>query len=418
MKLKAFLDKKPVVFAVCSLHAAFLVLLTFFWLNTTFMYEDEYLLIRFTSFVKRLVLRLEEKPAKERFLFVGVSWDKALTEKLDDNGFPIGNQAITDREKLTKFLQILNQRPDNHKFIVFDIFFKDPSPFDSLLQSEFYRAKNYMVSYHKNEDDSPDYPIFTCEAGLSDYENSEEGLLGISAGGFAKYKLVQGDSLKTLPLLMYEKIYGVSLQRGSLYHTINGSPVFPSFVVDHKIRSYDLFDAPDSLQYDKAYLGEMLFLPPEAIWELTKDRIIVIGDYEDRDIHSTIYGSMPGPLILTNAFLALENMDCRIHWQFIVLLLVGFWLVSYRCFYGKDFLTDFVFLKFLGLFRANRRLATGFLNYFVYFLVLSIISYFLFDIHLSVLFLSIYIEIISRLKKRLAKLIFKPSLNGAVALPD
>ncbi len=190
--LKKFLHKKPVIFLVCSLHSIFVIFLTFFWLNTTFMYEDEYLLIRLTSVIKRLALGIEEKPDKSRFLFVGVSWDKALTDKLDDSGLPIGNQAITDREKVAKFLHVINQKPDNHKFLVVDIFFKDTSPADSALQSELYRTKNYLLSYHKNADDGPDYPIFTAEVGLSDYENSEEGLLGISAGGFAKYKMIQG----------------------------------------------------------------------------------------------------------------------------------------------------------------------------------------------------------------------------------
>lgn len=396
MQIGQFLSKKPLIFLVCSLHSLLLVFLTFWWMNTTFMYEDEYLLIRLTSVIKRIALGIEEKPDKSRFLFVGVSWDKALTDKVDESGLPVGNQAITDREKLARFLNVLNQKPDNHRFLVIDIFFKDSSPADSALQSEFYRTKNYLVSYHKNEDESPDFPIFTCETGLSDYESSEEGLLGISAGGFAKYKMLQGDSLQTLPLLMYRQLYKASFEKGSVVHFINNKPVFPSFVIDHRIRNYDLFEAADSLQYDKAYLGELLYLPNEAIWELTKDRIVIVGDFEDRDIHHTIYGSMPGPLILVNAFLALESGDAFVHWGFVLLLFIGFCLVSYRCFYNRDFVLGYLLGRFSKAFNIKRSISAGFLNYFMYFLLISIISYFLFDIHLSVLFLSIYLEIVSR----------------------
>lgn len=358
------------------------------------MYEDEYLLIRFTSFIKRLVLKIEEKPDKSRFLFVGVSWDKVLVDRLDESGLPIGNQAITDRKKIAQFLEILNKNPDNHKFLVLDIFFKDQSPDDSLLQSQFYKTKNYIVSYHKDQEDKPDYPIFTCELGLSDYETSEEGLLGVSAGGFAKYKMLQGDSLKTTPLLMYEKLHHKHFEKGSLFHRLDSNFVFPSFVIDHKIRNYDLFEAPDSLLYDKAYLGELLYLPDEAIWELTKDRIIILGDYEDRDLHNTIYGEMPGSLILLNAFLAFENNENKVHIGFLIILFIGFWLLSYRCFFKSDFILQLVAL-FLKSLSPKQKIKVGFLNFFLYLLVISTLSFFLFDIHIGVLFLSIYLQILT-----------------------
>jgi hypothetical protein len=358
------------------------------------MYEDEYLLIRFTSFIKRIVLKIEEKPDKNRFLFVGVSWDKTLVDKLDENGLPIGNQAITDRKKIADFLAILNKKPYNHKFLVLDIFFKDPSPDDSLLQAELYRTQNYIVSYHKDKNGKPDFPIFNCEMGLSDYETSEEGLLGISAGGFSKYSIIQGDSLKTTALLMYEKLYKKSIEKGKIFHTLDGDWIFPTFVIDHKIRSYHLFDAPDSLLYDKAYLGELLYLPEEAIWELTKDRIVVLGDFEDRDIHNTIFGEMPGPLILINSFLAIENKDNKVNMGFLFLLFVGFTLISYKAIYGIDLVIDKILPSISSSLTVRSRMQYSFFNYFFYFLVFSLFSYFIFDVHLAVLFLSIYIQIL------------------------
>ena len=72
MQIGQFLSKKPLIFLVCSLHSLLLVFLTFWWMNTTFMYEDEYLLIRLTSVIKRIAFGIEEKPDKSRFLFVGV----------------------------------------------------------------------------------------------------------------------------------------------------------------------------------------------------------------------------------------------------------------------------------------------------------------------------------------------------------
>ncbi|MDX2189548.1 MAG: hypothetical protein SFY32_06775 [Bacteroidota bacterium] len=385
---------------VCSFHSFWLIFITFIWINTTFMYEDEYMLIRISSFVKRMVLHIEEKPSRDKFLFIGVSWDKELIDKLDEDGLPIGNQAITDRNKIAKFLHVLNKNPYNHKFLVMDVFFRDPSPYDSLLQVEFDSLKNYLVSYHKSKDGVPINPVIKVNKGLSDYENSEEGLLGVSAGGFAKYKLIQEDTFKTLPLLMYEKIYNKNVINGWLFDHMDDKALFPTFVVDHRIRPYDLFEAPDSIRYDRIYLNELIVLPDELIWELTKNRILVIGDYEDRDIHDTIYGSMPGPLILTNAFLALEAFDNVIHWPFILLLFIGFYMVSYRCFFSRNFLSGIFKIKF---FKTNKFLV-NFLGYFIFFLIMSLLSFFLFDVHLSILLLAFYMEIVDFL---LQKFVFK-----------
>jgi hypothetical protein len=382
------------------------------------MYEDEYMLIRVTSAFKRLVLHIEKKPSRSKFLFVGVSWDKALIDKLDADGLPIGNQAITDREKIARFIHVLNKKPDNHKFIVMDIFFKDPSPSDSMLQTEFRKLKNHLVSYHKRHDQNvPDLPVIKADHGLSDYENSEEGLLGISAGGFAKYKLIQGDTLKTLPLRMFEKLNNRKLENGWLYDVLDdGTPVFPTFVVDHRIRSYDLFEAPDSLRYERAYLGELVNLPDDFIWELTKDKIIIMGDFEDRDLHETIYGSMPGPLILTNAYLALENLDNRIYWLFILLLFIGYFLISYKCFYSRDFIVGTILSKWFGFVKLNR-LTLSFLGYFFFFMALSLLSFFLFDTHLSILLLAVYMEVIDTVRNWIIKFIARRRMkNKSIAV--
>ncbi|MBY0424923.1 MAG: CHASE2 domain-containing protein, partial [Cytophagales bacterium] len=359
------------------------------------VHEDEFILIRFTSYIKKLVLKIDKKPPKEHFLFVSVSWDKALIDKLDAEGFPIGNQPVTDREKLAKFLHILNEKPNNHRFLIMDIFFKEPSPFDSALQYEFSRTKNYLCSYHKNEDDSPNYPDLNVKRGLSDYEVSSDAF-GFSYGGFAKYKMVQGanDSLKTLPLLMYEHIFHKNLIKKAFWYELDGKPVYNTFILDFRIRPHHLFD--DQNPMDKVYLGELLYLPTEAIHELTKNRIIVVGDYEDRDIHETIYGDIPGPLILLNAFLALENYDNEIEFSFLFFLFIGYFLVSYKCFRHKDFFEEFIIHK---IFRGAK--VRGFiintLGYVMYFFILSLISYFIFDIHLTIIMMAIYMQLLEKL---------------------
>lgn len=69
-------------------------------------------------------------------------------------GFPIGNQAITGRKKLSGFFHLLNQNPDSQKHVIRDIFFKDTSPDDSALEAESLKyQRNNIVSYRRRYTD-------------------------------------------------------------------------------------------------------------------------------------------------------------------------------------------------------------------------------------------------------------------------
>ncbi|NJO92395.1 MAG: hypothetical protein HC831_28075 [Chloroflexia bacterium] len=92
------------------LHSFFLTAISIYLLNLPFIYEDELYLVQTTSIIKKLTARKQDKPNRKRFLFVNVAWEKQLIDKLDEEGFPLGNQAITDRSKLAEFLSRINKR--------------------------------------------------------------------------------------------------------------------------------------------------------------------------------------------------------------------------------------------------------------------------------------------------------------------
>ena len=202
-----------------------------------------------------------------------------------------------------------------------------------------------------------------------------------------KYKLIQGDSLKTTPLLMYEKLYGKKLKKGLLFDHLAGEPVLNSFILDYKIRPLNILDRE---KYNIVYLGELLTLPPPVIREMLKDRIVLLGDYEDRDLHYTVYGYMPGTLILLNAFLALENGDNQISWGFIFFIFIGYTLISVKAFIVRDPLTKMIEQK-LGSDSFAVELMLDMTFFLVFLGIMSLISYFVFNIHLAILFLSFYL---------------------------
>ena len=133
-------------------HGVFLIIATLIYLSITFTLDDEIILIQLTAAVKNKLLGQKKRPDKDRLLLVNVSWDKKLIPKTDSTGdFVIGNQAITNRASIAKLLQAMNQKPDNHEFILIDVNFLDASPDDSLLEVELMKAKNCLVSYHKDK---------------------------------------------------------------------------------------------------------------------------------------------------------------------------------------------------------------------------------------------------------------------------
>jgi hypothetical protein len=384
---RIFPKRFPKLLFWSALHALWLIVLTILDLQLPHTTDEEMRILQFTSFYKRLVWKSEEKPDPNRFFFVCSSWDKILTDKADTSGFIIGKQVTTDRPKLGQFLQILNQKPDNHKFLVMDIRFEDTTSHDSLLSAEFRRTKNYLVSYHKYERegkrDTLVFPVLPAKGGLSDYETTQEGTI-------VKFSAIQLDTVKTTPLLMYEHIHKKKYKKGFLVDFVDGQMVLNTFILDHRI-----ILRPDSIAYNStyhhAYLGELLTLPPELIHELTKDRIVIIGDFEDQDIHETIYGDLPGSIILLNAFLAFENSDNSFPLLFIIFLMAGYGFISYRCFSPGN-IFEGILLKWLPVGEAVKKGISEFLGYVVMLGIMSVISYMIFNIHLTILYLAIYMQ--------------------------
>jgi len=367
-----------------------MIAITLIYLSLPFTIDEENLLIKLSSAVKSALVKNENKPDKDRFLFVCVSWDKQLVDKIDTvSGFPIGQIDITDRAKLGQLIQRINSKPDNHKFIIVDVRFHIPSSTDSLLRAELEKLQHGLVSYHKGANDKPNYPMFKAPLGLSDMQSQydDEGDEMV-----LKYHLVQGDTLKTTPLLMYEYLYGTKLKEKLFYNELNGKRIFNSYILDYPIRGYDLFKAKT---YNYAYLGDLLALPEPFFHDLTKDKIIIVGDYENLDIHKTIYGPMPGPLILLNAFLSLENEQNVFSIKFVLFLLIFFTLISYKAINVRDPITVFVERKFAKYdFISDFFVDVSF--YLVYFTLISLASYYFFNIQITILILSFYLSFLEK----------------------
>jgi hypothetical protein len=424
-----FSKKKIALLSFCFINSIILLIITITWINHSyFLTDDEEFMIKNTTIIKNIVFHAQEKPSPDSFLFINIAWEKQLIDEKSKAGQIIGKRPITDRTRIAKFLEYVNKNPE-HKFIVLDVWFKDSSTYksDSILQDQLAKTRNILVPYHKNDSDDlqKDTTIFQVPIALSDYEKDDMD------NNFIKFRLVQGNNFKTTPLVLYEKLHKKNFITDGFWYKMNEHLSLNSFILDLRISAYDLEErdlAKDAVgtNYNKIQMADLLdlhlpvgdSLPEEAlntlneefkanmVKEMIKNKIVVIGDFEDSDIHETIYGPTPGPLILLNVYIALTEGDNLISYTFILFLFAGYFIVSYKCFTHVDLLDKYIVGK---IFRKSnfKDFIMSFMSYLIYFILLSIISYFLFNIHLTILLLAFYMEALERiliwLEKRKSK---------------
>lgn len=337
------------------------------------------------------------------------SANKAGEPDLSGLKLPMGSIAITDRAKLVAFLRLLHKQP-NHKLVLFDIEFKDSTPDDSVLTHLLNTLPRTLVSYHLDDKDKAEpLDLKIKPLGLSNFEKSY--------GQALKFKIFYDDTLRSTPLRMYEMIHKKKFKKGSWFYYLGDKPVLNSFILDYRVRMHEYQN-----RGIKQYLGEWMntaynasYIPcspteydlekadstylSEFVHKLTKDKIIIVGDFEVSDIHETIYGSIAGPLILLNAFLALEAGDNVITMAFLTLLFLAYFFISFVTFQYNQ-----IYPKWLErlIFRRDdhqESFLETFTIFLFYFATLSITSYFFFNIHVGVLVLAFYMNILEKVRK-------------------
>lgn len=387
-------------FLFAALNAFLMLIFAFYLISLPYVHGDDMLIIEYGAKIKNILLGLEQKPPKDSFIFINVAYDRQLSDKLDTNGFVIGKEAIVHRKKLAQFFEILGKKPQNQKFILCDIHFADSSSanlceadsisYDFRLAKALEKLPNIILSYHLDDKGKAEYPIFrNIPRGLSDYATHDNI--------FLKFKLLLQDSLKTTPLLMYEYLHKKKLEKGYFFDKLNGNYILNTFIVDFHIRNYDLFWAKENYKVDNLENILSGAMSEDDIWEYVKNRIIVIGDFTLHDTHQTIYGDTSGSLILLNSYLALKNKENTISLWFVLFLYVCFFITSLEAFRQKEETNNSN--KIVALIKS--------IDYVLILITTSILSFFIFEIGLSILYLSVFLFILKNafgfIKKRIAR---------------
>lgn len=377
-------NKKILLGSAVIANSVVMLFLTFYLIKLPWLAGDEKLLIWTTSAIK---FNNRELPQSENFALINTSYDISLIDKLDDFGFPVGQQVITDRAKLTRLLEIINRASIKPKYIICDIHFLEESVNDKKLSIALSKFDNIIISSHLDDKNQLEYPIFKdVNRGLSDY------VIGSVFDGVYKYQLIYNDSLQLTPLKVHLDISKKEIDvRGPLVRI--GSIWTPNnFIMNYRILQKDIIDGEAG--FNPVSMGELLYLEEADIQNFVAGKIVVLGDFLEADMHETLFEITSGPLILLNAYLTIQAGDTYVNFWFFLLIISVYICLSYIVFVKGDPIE-----KAISIYWGKNKLASylsGFMSYLIVLTLLSIITFFIFNIHLNVFFLAVAFYIIDK----------------------
>lgn len=340
------------------------------------------------DWLKQLILEADAPPPPQEFAFVDVAWARALTEKTDAAGFPLGTIDIVDRQQLADFLRGLRAADVNYRYILLDVVFTHPSAHDSALAAELAQTPRLLASNHLVQDslgqDTLEPSLFKLDFGVSDFNESEDK--------FIKQRLFHGRFAST-PLKLFLALHGGAVTHGKVFDKIGERWVQDVFVPVQRIRNL-AFDTA----YAHHYLTDATIYDDEFLRDAFNDRLIILGDFSDRDLHETIYGDLPGPIILLNSYIALREGDADVHWALLVFLWLGFTAISYKAISDRDYWDRYIYGPIQRRFGGG--LVLNLLSYIAFFWVLMLVGHLVFGTVVFMLGFALYMELLESAVQR------------------
>lgn len=340
------------------------------------------------------VLGWGEDRMPEDYVFINTAYDRELVRVVDEYGFPEGEIDITDRKKLAEFLSQLDSR---HKYVMMDVLLSDrfKSESDSLLVAEILNTERICIA-RSSTAQLLDQRLIP-NSGYTDYATH------IYETNFVKYEFLNEGS-ETLPykVFLHERPEDHLTSFGP-FHFLNGRLSWKSLTLRFPIKLWNDTKAQveDDLQ-EKVILnlGADILNMGVDVPSLVKDKIVVIGDYREDDIHDTYLGKISGPVINVNALEALRNNELEIPWWLIITLIIfytGFSLLlltpdSYSLKFNRKMIRIIPKSKFI-------RYLLSFIGYTVIFTIFAIIIYLSSGIDINVFIPSIWFTALSAIIK-------------------
>ena len=256
-------------------------------------------------------------------VFINIAYDRELVPVRDEYSLPKGNIDITNRDYLNRFLS----EAEGYRHMLLDVLIsKDyQSESDSLLVATIKSKKDISIALSEDTEliDSTLLKI----AGYTDYSTD------ILETNFVKYEFSKG-SQATMPLKAYRELTGdAGFKSFGPLHFHNGRLSWKCLTLRFPTKLWigSRHNDENSMLEEKIILnlGSDILDTGLDIKKLIKDKIVIIGDFTEDDIHDTYLGKIAGPVINLNALEALFRNELEIPWSLVVFLFMTYTAVSY-----------------------------------------------------------------------------------------
>ena len=351
--------RKALITGIISL---LLVLLTYelpVWLPDTFIKQE--------SLVKLLSHLPSNKSDKEvlahlkkNFLLVNTTYDMSLAEFNDEEkkhtNYRHMSQAttnITDRKRLYKLLNWLEQHPERYNIIILDMMFNNSSyaPEQKKYDTSISIMIQKLVSKNKvilAADYSTDHIIKKglLEKHVPDHVYGDARKNVITSDNLAIYALSANEGVTSLPLLLLNRIdsvvYEHTIHRLLKFKYPNGKNklsldyLIPQLYIDSSIlsklnklnyssRSNDV----NMIELGDVYKQTETVLSSNILPDSLGKKNVLIGSFSGgkSDLHATVFGPTKGPLYILNAYYNLREGNSLFKWRAAIFL----WLYYFAC---------------------------------------------------------------------------------------
>ncbi len=357
------------------IHALVLIILHVFYFNSSWSLGGENELMNILNLVETKIIDNNQE-YQNNFILINTAYNRQLaTIQLKDG--TLGSVAITNRKTLARTFSLLDSLGGEHRYVLCDIQFDVQSPMDSALESNLV-ALNASIF--------PDNTYGVETGGLNNVFSSinvaPAGYISYN-GGVSKIELFNAKSSRnTLPLKMYEDLSGKQYVYDDYLTFGEGSLIlkyiFPRYYIDNS-------DCEAKALSIGAFNDLLEFGGFEFYESSVKNKVIVIGNTID-DRHYTSLGFLPGPIVLYNTFLSIENGYHKVHWIWFAFAFVSFISLFYLSHFWDLIQKDRqkkgkVFLLFSELLTLSLAVA-----------VISFFSSFIFSVHVTIIPVIVYVE--------------------------
>lgn len=277
------------------------------------------------SFLQKVHVLKKAKGATDTIpsdlMLINTCYDHVMVPAVDDS-VELGVIDITDREKLLTLFQTLN-RYQNYRYIVCDIIFdeKYKTSADSALFGLLGQMKRCVVPKPTYKEVLPDE--LEGISAVSAYEKT------IVNNNFLKYQYLTPDGA-SIALKMAQDMDDINIKKWGPFYTLDGHLCINSHIPDISTNVTSIYrqTGKHSADLNVYQLGKDILVDVDDDDEgFYADKIIMIGDFFEKDTHETVAGKIPGIIIIYNAYKDLaekRNVPAFLMWlsMFIVFFAV------------------------------------------------------------------------------------------------